>query len=268
MSLKSRIVSYQLPGHQPRDTLARIILSIKHHHQQPHPHQPQTLAGSTPRMIQLLRWVMWRGVWLRSLFCSSAMMDGRRPSRKYLSIVGSAGAPTGLYANKIDCRCSRCAAHSNTGSCWCWEIRRNWLRMLLAKARLSPRFFRRKSLNSSHVIRSSASERRFVVAIAGPSARGETRRQKGLDLAYWPRRFRNGPHIAGRTDSNLDVSSFNTGRETEPLGAVRKVRSLLGAGHILGPWRMILGPTWWLSAGSRPCISPAGLKRRQERERE
>ena len=61
LPLKSRIVSYQLPSHQPRDTLARIILSIKHHHQQPHRRQPQTLAGSTPWMIQLLRWVMRRG---------------------------------------------------------------------------------------------------------------------------------------------------------------------------------------------------------------
>ena len=83
-------------------------------------------------------WRKFSNSW--SSFCSSAKMDGRRPSRKYLSIVGSAGAPTGSYANKIDCRCSRCAAHSNTDSCWCWETRLNWLRMLLAKARSSPSF--------------------------------------------------------------------------------------------------------------------------------
>ena len=88
-------------------------------------------------------------------------MDGHRLSRKYLSIVGLAGAPTELYANKIDCRCSKCATYSNTDSCWCWETRLNWLRMLLAKARLFLRFFQRKSLNFSHVIGFSASEQCF-----------------------------------------------------------------------------------------------------------
>ena len=96
-----------------------------------------------------------------SSFCSSAKMDGRRPFRKYLSIVGLAGVPYGLYANKIDCRCLRCAAHSSTDSCWCWETRFNWLRMLLVKAQSSPRFIWRKSLNSSYVIGFSTSERCF-----------------------------------------------------------------------------------------------------------
>ena len=104
-------------------------------------------------------WRKFSNLW--SLFCSSAKMDGHRLSLKYLSIVGSAGAPTRLYANKIDYRCLKYAAHSSTDSCWCWETRLNWLRMLLAKARSSPRFVRRKSLNSPHVIGSSASERRF-----------------------------------------------------------------------------------------------------------
>ena len=85
-------------------------------------------------------------------------MNGLRPSRKYLSIVGLAGASTGLYAHKIDYRCSRYAAYSSTDSCWCWKTYLNWLKMLLAKAQLSPWFFWKKSLNSSSVIGSSASE--------------------------------------------------------------------------------------------------------------
>ena len=70
--------------------------------------------------------------------------------------------------------------------------------------------------------------------MAGPLPCGETRQQKGLDLAHWPRRFRNGPHIAGRNNSNLGVSSHNIGWKTELLGAVHGVRSLPGAGHVLG----------------------------------
>ena len=89
---------------------------------------------------------------LWSLFCSSAKIDGRRLSWKYLSIVDLARAPTGSYANKINCRCSRCATHSSFDSCWCWETSWNWLRMLLAKAWSSPRFFKRKFVNSSYVI--------------------------------------------------------------------------------------------------------------------
>ena len=106
----------------------------------------------------------------------------------------------------------------------------------------------------------------FVDAITGPSPCRETRRQKGLDLAYWPRRFWNDPHIAGRNNSNLSVSSYHTGWETKLLGVICEVWSSLGAGHIFGPWQMILGPTWWLSAGSRLYISPAGLEQRRERE--
>ena len=138
--------------------------------------------------------------------------------------------------------------------------------MLLAKARSFPRFIWRKSLNFSHVIESSASEQRFVDAITGSSPCGETRRQTGSDLVYWPRQ--NGPHIVGRNDSNLDMSFLNTGRETEPLEAICGVQSFLGAGHTLDPWQMILRPTWWPSAGPCPCISPASLERRRERERE
>ena len=73
----------------------------------------------------------------------------------------------------------------------------------------------------------------FVSAIAGLLLRGETRRQKGLDLAHWPWQFQNNHHIAGRNDSNLDVSFYDIGRETEPLGAICKVQSLLRACHIL-----------------------------------
>ena len=62
-------------------------------------------------------WKKFSNLW--SLFCNSAKIDGRRLSQKYLNIVGLAGAPTGLYANKIDCRYSKCAAHSSTDSCWC-----------------------------------------------------------------------------------------------------------------------------------------------------
>ena len=63
-------------------------------------------------------------IWIKlsnsgSSFYSSAKMDGHMHSRKYLSIVGLAGAPTGLYTNKINCKCLRCAAYSNTDSCSC-----------------------------------------------------------------------------------------------------------------------------------------------------
>ena len=66
----------------------------------------------------------------------------------------------------------------------------------------------------------------FVGAIAGPSPRREIKQQKGLDLAHWPRQFRNGLHTAGKNDSSLDGSFHNTSQETEPLGATHRVRSL------------------------------------------
>ena len=74
----------------------------------------------------------------------------------------------------------------------------------------------------------------FVGAIAGPLPRGETGQQKGFDLAYWPRQFLNDSHIAGRNNSNLDVSSYNTNLETKLLGATHKMRNSLGAGYIIG----------------------------------
>ena len=108
----------------------------------------------------------------------------------------------------------------------------------------------------------------FVGAIARPSPCRETRQQKGLDLAHWPQRFRNSPYIVGRNDSNLDVSSPNTGRETKSLEAVRRIQSSLGTGRAFDLWPIILRPTWWLSAGFRSCISLADLERRRERELE
>ena len=134
--------------------------------------------------------------------------------------------------------------------------------MLLAKVRSFPRFVWRKSLNSPHVIGSLASKRRFVGAIAEPSPCGKMRRQTGSDLAHWP--WRNGPHIVGRNNSYLGVSSPNTGRKTKLLKAVCGVRSSLRAGHTLDPWQIILRPTWWPSTGLCLCISPAGLERRRE----
>ena len=43
----------------------------------------------------------------RSRCFNSAKTEGFRTSRKYLSIVGLVRAPTRLYSNKIDYRCSR-----------------------------------------------------------------------------------------------------------------------------------------------------------------
>ena len=108
----------------------------------------------------------------------------------------------------------------------------------------------------------------FVDAIAGPLPYRETRRQTRSNLAYWLRRFWNGPHIASRTDSNLSMSFPNTSWKTEPLGAVRRIQSSLRAGYVLCLWKMILRPTWWLFAGLCPCISPAGLEQRREWKRE
>ena len=88
----------------------------------------------------------------RSRYSSSAKTEDFRPSRKYLSIIGLVGAPTGSYSNKMDCRCSRWATQSSTDSAWYWESYLNLLQMLLAKAWLFPRFFLRKSLNSAHII--------------------------------------------------------------------------------------------------------------------
>ena len=70
-------------------------------------------------------WTKLSNLW--SLFCSSAKMDGYKLFWKYLSIVGLVRAPTGSYANKIDCKCSRCAVYSNTDSWWCWETCLNWI---------------------------------------------------------------------------------------------------------------------------------------------
>ena len=74
----------------------------------------------------------------------------------------------------------------------------------------------------------------FVSDIARLLPCGETRQQKGLNLAYWPWRFRNGLHIASKNDSSLGESSHNTNRKTKPLGAAHGVRSLPGADHVLG----------------------------------
>ena len=60
-------------------------------------------------------WSKFSNLW--SSFGSSAKIDSCRSSWKYLSIIDLAGAPTGLYANKIDCRCLKCAAHSSTDFC-------------------------------------------------------------------------------------------------------------------------------------------------------
>ena len=70
-------------------------------------------------------WTKLSNLW--SSFCSLAKIDGRKPSWKYLSIVGLVRAPTGLYANKINCKCSRCAAYSNIDFCWCWKTCLNWI---------------------------------------------------------------------------------------------------------------------------------------------
>ena len=181
---------------------------------------------------------------LRSLFCNSAKMDGHRPFRKYLSIVDLTRAFTGSYANKIDCKYSRCTVHCNSDSCWYWEIHLNRLRMLLAKVRSFPRFFWRKSLNSSYIIRSFIFlEQCFVSAIAGLLPCRKTRQQKRLDLGHWPRRFQNGPYIVGKNDSNLDVSSYNTSCKTKSLRVICRVQSLLGAGHVSSSWQIILRPT-------------------------
>ena len=49
--------------------------------------------------------------------CSiSALTEGFGPSRKYLIIVGSLGAPSASNSNKMDCRCSRWEAQSSTDS--------------------------------------------------------------------------------------------------------------------------------------------------------
>ena len=96
-----------------------------------------------------------------SLFCSLVKIDRHRPFWKYLSIVTLAGALIGSYTNKIDSRCSRCAAHSNNNSCWCWETYLNWLKILLVKTQSSPRFFWRKSLNFFYIIGFSASKQYF-----------------------------------------------------------------------------------------------------------
>ena len=96
-----------------------------------------------------------------SLFYSLAKIDSHRLFLKYLSIVSLAGALTGLYTNKINCKYLKYATHSSTNFCWYRETRLNWLRILLAKSQSSPRIFRKKSLNSSYVIRSLTLKQRF-----------------------------------------------------------------------------------------------------------
>ena len=41
-------------------------------------------------------------------------------------------------------------------------------------------------------------------------------------------------YIIGKINSNLNVNSYSTSRETKPLEAAPEVQSLLGAGHALG----------------------------------
>ena len=53
------------------------------------------------------------------------------------------------------------------------------------------------------------------------------------------------------------MSSYNTGRETKPLGAAPKVQNLLKARYALSAWQIILRPTWWPSVGFYLCISLA-----------
>ena len=88
----------------------------------------------------------------RSQCSSSAKIEGFKPSQKYLSIVGLVEAPNGSYFNKIDYRYFRWLAQSNIDLAWYWRSRLNLPQILLAKARLSFRFFLKKSLNSAHVI--------------------------------------------------------------------------------------------------------------------
>ena len=104
-------------------------------------------------------WIKLSNSWI--LFYSSAKINGRKPSRNYLNIVGLAKAPIRLYTNKIDYRYLKCTSHSNTDSCWCWKISWNWLKMLLAKAWSFLRFFQKKFLNFSYVIGSSNLNQRF-----------------------------------------------------------------------------------------------------------
>ena len=117
------------------------------------------LALALAMIIFFTIWIKLSSLWFS--FCNSAKMDGRRPSQKYSSIISLIGALTRSYAIKINYKCWRCAANSNTDFCWYWKTRLNWLRMLLAKAQSFPRFIWKKSLNSPYVIESLALEQRF-----------------------------------------------------------------------------------------------------------
>ena len=112
------------------------------------------LALASATTVFFTIWTKFSNSWFS--FCNSAKIDGRRSFQNYLSILGLVEALTGSYANKINCRCSKFADHSNTYSCWCWETR-----ILLAKARLFSKFVWKKFLNSPYVIGSSAPKWRF-----------------------------------------------------------------------------------------------------------
>ena len=72
----------------------------------------------------------------------------------------------------------------------------------------------------------------FAGAIAGPLLYRETRWQKELNLAYWPRRFQNNLYTTGRNNSSLNRSSYSIGWKTEPLRAAHGVRSLPRVDHV------------------------------------
>ena len=64
------------------------------------------------------------------------------------------------------------------------------------------------------------------------------------------------------------MSSSNKRWGTDPWEAARRLRSLFAASYALGLRQMILGPSWWLSAGPHLCTTLACLEQEREPEQE
>ena len=119
----------------------------------------------------------------RSWYFSSTRIEGQSLSRKYLSIVGSPEAPAGSYFNKMDGKYSRWATQSKTDTTWYWESRPNLLQILFAKTWSSPRFVRRKLLNSAKVIGASFVEQRLYWCHCWATTPCKNKAAKGIQLA-------------------------------------------------------------------------------------
>ena len=105
------LAAIELADRQPQEQYWFMFLAVA---------RDRKLALVLAKIAFFTIWTKHPNLWF--LFYNSVKIDSRKFSCKYLSIVNLAKAPTGLYTNKINCKCSKCTAYSSIYFYWYWEI--------------------------------------------------------------------------------------------------------------------------------------------------